>query len=235
MLVIPAIDIQNGKCVRLTKGQLAEKTIYYEDPLDAVKFWEKSGAKRIHIVDLDGAFGIGTNLQLIEKMIKSTKMKIEVGGGIRTVETAEKLINLGVERVVVGTSAVKNPDFVRELSEAIGQNSVIVDLAHKNGKPAISGWTEFIEKDIFEFGETMEQKGAGYILFSSVESDGAFTGPDVQNTKKMVETVNIPVIAAGGIRNKQDILDLRNIGVGGIVVGKAFYENRIKFEDIKNI
>ncbi|MHA1729550.1 MAG: 1-(5-phosphoribosyl)-5-[(5-phosphoribosylamino)methylideneamino]imidazole-4-carboxamide isomerase [Promethearchaeota archaeon] len=235
-IVIPAIDIQNGKCVRLTNGLINRKTIYFKDPIEALNFWENEGAKRIHIVDLDGAFGIGTNYSLIEKMIKhKASLEIQIGGGIRSVKKARKLIDLGVDKIITGTEAVRNPDFIKELVQSIGKNTIIVALDLKNGKPAIKGWTETVNKDIYEFAKIMEEKGAGYILMTSTEGDGAFIGPDLINTKKMIEAVNIPVFAAGGVRDKRDIIKLKNLGVTGIIIGKALYENRIKYSEVKNI
>lgn len=233
--VIPAIDIQNGKCVRLTKGELDKKTVYYEDPLDALHYWEDQGASRIHIVDLDGAFGIGTNYKLIQRLIKKTDIKIQMGGGIRSKEKALKLAELGVERLVIGTTAVKNPDFITKLNTEIDSSHIIVALDQKNGKPAIKGWTETLDTDIWELGKIMESKGAGYVLISSVEGDGAFTGPDIESTKKMVDSVGIPVIAAGGVRDKEDILALKSINAHGVIVGKAFYERRLDYADVRDL
>jgi len=233
--VIPAIDIQDGKCVRLTRGEIDKKTVYYEDPIEALKFWENVGAEWIHIVDLDGAFGIGTNFKLIEKMVSNSNLKIQVGGGIRNIEKAKKLVDLGVERVVVGTRAVKDPPFIKELKKVIGKESIVVALDFKDGKPAIKGWVETINEDIFKLAKKIEDLGSGYILMSSVRGDGAFTGPDIENTKRMVESVDIPVIAAGGIRNKSDILSLKSIGVFAVIVGKAFYEKKINYEEVKDI
>ncbi|MCP4760888.1 MAG: 1-(5-phosphoribosyl)-5-[(5-phosphoribosylamino)methylideneamino]imidazole-4-carboxamide isomerase [archaeon] len=235
--VIPAVDIQNGTCVRLTKGELDKKTVYYKNPIDALDFWFKEGATKIHIVDLDGAFGIGSNFNLIEEMVNRYKsIDIQVGGGIRDLYTAKKFIELGVKRIIVGTAAIKNPNFIKELQNDIGNEALIIDLAMtKDEKPAIKGWTETINENVFEYAKILEEKGAGAILFTPIAGDGAFTGPDIKNTKKMVETVNIPVIAAGGIRNKEDIFELNKIGVKEVIIGKAFYEKRIIFSDIKNI
>jgi len=211
------------------------KTIYYENPIEALKFWESVGADWIHIVDLDGACGTGSNLNLIEQMVSKSNLNFQVGGGIRIVEKAKKLIEVGVKRVVVGTKAIENPEFVKELKSVIGKNSIVVALDFKYGMPAIKGWTETVNENIFELAKRMELNGAGYILISSVESDGTFRGPDFENTKRMVDSVNIPVIAAGGIRDKNDILSLKNINVYAVVVGKAFYEKRIDFNEVKNI
>ncbi|MHA1821134.1 MAG: 1-(5-phosphoribosyl)-5-[(5-phosphoribosylamino)methylideneamino]imidazole-4-carboxamide isomerase [Promethearchaeota archaeon] len=235
MEIIPAIDIQDGKCVRLTKGLLEKKTVYYEDPLDALHYWEEQGATRLHIVDLDGAFGIGTNYKLIKRIVNSTSIGIQVGGGIRTIEKAKKLIELGVERVIIGTAAVKNPNIVSRLEKEIGRDKIIVALDQKKGKLVIKGWTEAVEYDLFEFAKLIESKGAGGILISSVEGDGAFTGPDLETTKKMVASVNIPIIAAGGVRNTEDIRNLYEINVNAVIIGKAFYEGRLGFKECMNL
>lgn len=233
--VIPAIDIQGGKCVRLTKGDINQKTIYYQNPIEALHFWEEQGAQRIHVVDLDGAFNINTNYELIEQLVQQTKIKIQVGGGIRDLKKAKKLIEIGVDRVIIGTTAIKNPHFVSEVSDVIGKEKTIVALDHKNGKPAIQGWVETVDQDLFHLAKIMQNKGAGMILISSAESDGAFTGPDLETTKKMIQSVKIPVIAAGGVRDKQDVLDLIGIGVYGVIIGKAFYEDRLKYPEVKNL
>ena len=233
--MIPAIDIHNGKCVRLTQGLIESRTVYYENPLDVLKFWEGEGAERLHIVDLDGAFGSGSNYKLIKEMVLKTSIKLQVGGGIRSIESAVKLKNIGVDRIVIGTAALKNPDFIEKLSDSVEKGSIIVAIDMKNNKPAIEGWTETIDSDIFKSAQLMEKNGADYILFSSVESDGTFSGPDLINTKKMTETVKIPIIAAGGVRNIDDVINLKEIGVEGVIIGKAFYENRMKFSNVKNL
>ncbi|MHA1467345.1 MAG: HisA/HisF-related TIM barrel protein [Promethearchaeota archaeon] len=199
MEVVPAIDISDGKCVRLFKGKKGTETVYYENPLDALNFWINKGAKRLHFVDLDGAWGSDKNKIVLKNMIKkaSDKLKVQIGGGIRSYDQAIDLINIGADRIIIGTLAVKNPEIVKKLAK-------------------------------------ISKLGAGYILFSAVEADGAFTGPDIKNIKKMVNSVNIPVYAAGGVRNEKDFKDLEDIGVYGVIVGKAFYENKIPFSIITN-
>ncbi len=229
MIVIPAVDLREGKTVRLVKGVPGTETTYYEDPLDAVQHWQQLGAKILHIVDLDAALGLGTNIDVIKKIITASRVELQVGGGIRTIEYAKDLIAAGVSRVVCGTSAVKNPSFVAELAQAIGSPRVIVALDHVKGKVAVKGWTEVTNLDAFEIAKSMEARGAGQILFSAVEADGALTGPDLTMTGKMVNTVHIPVLAAGGIRNIEDLKQLKRINVYGVIVGKALYENKIKY------
>lgn len=235
MRVIPAIDLREGKTVRLVKGVAGTETTYFENPLDAVRHWEQQGAKILHVVDLDAALGLGTNINIIRQIIATSHVEIQVGGGIRTIEYAKDLVSAGVARVVCGTSAVKNPSFVEDLSRAIGSSRVVVALDHVQGKVATKGWTEITNLDAFDVAKTMERSGASQILFSAVEADGALVGPDLQMTKKMVKTVSIPVLAAGGIRNLEDLKQLKRINVYGVIVGKALYEHRINFHDVLNI
>jgi len=235
MEIIPAIDISSGKCVRLFKGKKGTEKIYYENPIDALNFWIDQGAKRLHFVDLDGAWGSDKNKQLLKNMIKkaSHKLKVQIGGGIRSYEGAIELINLGADRVIIGTLAVKNPKIIKKLANSIGSSRIVVALDYKEGKIATHGWTEQTDIDPFIFGREISSLGAGFILFSAVEADGAFTGPDFKNIEKMVEAVDIPIYAAGGVRDENDILKLNETGIHGVVVGKAFYENKLPFSILK--
>ena len=236
MEVIPAIDISDAKCVRLYKGKKGTEKVYFEDPLEALAFWIEKGAKRIHFVDLDGAWGSNKNKELLNKMIQkaSGQLKIQIGGGIRSIDAAIKLVEEGVDRVIIGTLAVNNPEVIKSLAEKIGSERIIVALDYKEDKIATHGWTEQTDKNPFSFGKKIEELGAGFILFSSVEADGAFVGPDLKNVEKMVNSVAIPVYAAGGVRNEEDINQLQKIGVQGVIVGKAFYENKLSFSLVKN-
>ena len=236
MEIIPAIDVSGGKCVRLFKGRKGTEKVYYENSLDALDFWVKQGAQRLHFVDLDGAWGSDKNKLLLKNMIikASDIVKVQIGGGIRTYEAAVELIEIGADRIILGTLAVKNPEIIEKLARKIGSECIIVALDYKNGRIATHGWTKQSDKNPFIFGKKIATLGAGYILFSAVESDGAFTGPDLDNIKKMVNTVKIPVYAAGGVRHEKDIRDLKNIGVHGVIIGKAFYERKIPFSIIKN-
>ncbi|MEX2681886.1 MAG: 1-(5-phosphoribosyl)-5-[(5-phosphoribosylamino)methylideneamino]imidazole-4-carboxamide isomerase [Candidatus Sigynarchaeota archaeon] len=228
-VVIPAIDLREGKCVRLTKGEIGTETTYYEKPVDALKHWMALGARTIHVVDLDAAAGIGNNQATIKDLVAAAgkKADIQVGGGIRSVEIADAYLALGVKRVVVSTAAVKKPSIVKQISVKHGSESIIVALDHRNEKVQVKGWTEDSGKDIYEMGKIMAANGAGFILLSSVEADGAFAGPDLAATAKMVKSVGIPVFAAGGTRNLGDIKDLREVGAAGVIIGKALYEGKI--------
>ncbi|MGV9171019.1 MAG: 1-(5-phosphoribosyl)-5-[(5-phosphoribosylamino)methylideneamino]imidazole-4-carboxamide isomerase [Promethearchaeia archaeon] len=237
MEIIPAIDISQGKCVRLYKGKKGTEKVYFEDPLEALNFWIEKEATRLHFVDLDGAWGSDENKKLLKKMIEEAnthQVKVQIGGGIRTVSAASELVKIGANRVIIGTMAIKNPDAIEVLSQKVGSEHIIVALDYKSGKIATHGWTKETDLDPFSFGKTIETKGAGAILFSSVEADGAFIGPDIQNIKKMVKSVTIPVYAAGGVRNKADIDALQKInGLKGVIVGKAFYEHKLPFDIIQ--
>ncbi len=218
------------------KGEKGTEKIYYENPLDALDFWISQGSQRIHFVDLDGAWGSDKNKELLKKMIKkaSNKSKVQIGGGIRSLNAAIELIKIGADRVIIGTLAIKKPEIIKKLTDEVGSKHIIVALDYKQGKISTHGWTKQTDKDPFSFGKKFENLGAGYILFSSVEADGAFTGPDFGNIEKMIKSVKIPVYAAGGVRNEKDIENLKKIGTYGVIIGKAFYEEKIPFSIIKN-
>ncbi|MHA1792246.1 MAG: 1-(5-phosphoribosyl)-5-[(5-phosphoribosylamino)methylideneamino]imidazole-4-carboxamide isomerase [Promethearchaeota archaeon] len=227
--VIPAIDLRNGQCVRLVKGKIGTETYYYKNPVDALKHWKGLGAKTIHVVDLDAAFGTGNNMEIIRDLVKFSgdDVSIQVGGGIRDEKIASDYIKLGVKRIVVGTAAIKKPTFVKKLEKEHGKDKIMVALDHKNENVMIKGWTKDSGKNLYEMGAIMEKNGAGSILLSSVEADGAFEGPDFQSTRKMIERIQIPVFAAGGTRNLEDVIKLRDIGASGVIIGKALYEGKI--------
>ncbi|MBY8983220.1 MAG: 1-(5-phosphoribosyl)-5-[(5-phosphoribosylamino)methylideneamino]imidazole-4-carboxamide isomerase [Candidatus Lokiarchaeota archaeon] len=236
MEIIPAIDISNGKCVRLYKGKKGTEKIYYENPIDALKFWMEQGAERLHFVDLDGAWGSDRNKNILNKMISlaKNKVKVQIGGGIRNIDAFKELIQLGADRIIIGTLAVKNPEVIKILANKFGSEHIIVALDYRNRKIETHGWTQQTNKNPFDFGKIVAEFGAGYILFSAIESDGAFTGPDFENIKEMVKKVSIPIYVAGGIRNEEDLRELSKLGVYGVIIGKAFYENKIPTLIIKN-
>jgi phosphoribosylformimino-5-aminoimidazole carboxamide ribotide isomerase len=237
MDIIPAIDISNGKCVRLFQGVKGSEKIYYENPLEAVKFWIRVGAKRIHFIDLDGAWGSDTNRSLIKTLIKKTSnnLKIQVGGGIRDIDSALELIRIGVDRIILGTIAVKEPNLVQKLISMIGADKIIIAIDYQEEKIATHGWTKLSSKDPFLFGTEMEKLGVKLILFSSIDADGTLAGPDFQNIKKMMNTLKRAAIyVAGGVHNQEDLDKLRKIGVKGVIIGKAFYEQKLPYTIIKN-
>ena len=234
MQIMPAVDLREGKCVRLTKGKPGTEETYYNDPIDAAKYWWEQGATTIHIIDLDAALGLGDNIEIIKAIVKEVDAEFQVGGGIRDIEKALTLHKLGVERVIIGTSAVKNPEMITVLKEKIGSKHIMVALDHVQGKVAIKGWRDVSTFTAFDLAKDIEDKGAGSILFTAVERDGMLTGPDIENTENMVRSVNIPVVAAGGIAKIADVMALKRTGVHGVVIGKAFYRNRFTFKEVLN-
>jgi len=234
MLVIPAIDLKDGKCVRLFKGIESQVKVYDEDPIKVARYWQDQGSKQLHIIDLDGAFGNPDNVNVIKSMVKEVDMEIQVGGGIRTFEKAKGLFDIGVDRLIVGTSAMKDPEFVQKLSDDLGGNHVCVALDFREEKVLIKGWTEETSMNVFDAAKLMESKGAEWILFTSQEADGTLEGissSQLDITKRMVQKTSLKVIAAGGITSLDDLDKLYNVGVAGSVIGKALYEKKIDIKE----
>jgi phosphoribosylformimino-5-aminoimidazole carboxamide ribotide isomerase len=232
MMVIPAVDIKNKKCVQLIQGDPNKKHVELDNPLSVAERWINEGAEMIHLVDLDKAiYQTNTNEEVIKEIIKSVSVPVQVGGGIRTVDDALNLINIGAKRVILGTSAVKNPDIVEELSSKVGKEKIMVALDAKDGRVVIKGWKEKTEYSPVEIGKILEEKGAGSILFTNVDVEGLLKGVDVGPVKELVEALNIPIIASGGITTYDDLLKLKEIGVEGVVVGSAIYKNLIDLKE----
>jgi phosphoribosylformimino-5-aminoimidazole carboxamide ribotide isomerase len=238
--IIPAIDISNGKCVRLSQGIKGTEKVYYEEPYNAIKYWIGKGTKRLHVIDLDGAWGSSKNVSLLFRILNhfSQEVKIQVGGGIRNESFAYQLLDSGADRIIIGTLAVKNPELISKISQKAGNEHVMVAIDYRKSKVLIEGWIDEINVNPFNFAKIIIAKGAGSILFSSAEADGMMKGPDIKSIVKMVGIINpVALYAAGGIRNIEDIMKLKKIGVKGIVIGKAFYEERIDdsiFQDFEN-
>jgi len=231
-MVIPAVDIKNKKCVQLIQGDPDKKHVELDNPLKVAERWINEGAPMIHLVDLDKAiYQTNTNEEVIREIIKSVSVPVQVGGGIRTVDDALNLINIGAERVILGTSAVKNPDIVEDLSSKVGKEKIMVALDAKDGKVVIKGWKEKTEYAPVEIGKILEEKGAGSILFTNVDVEGLLKGVDIRPVRELVEALNIPIIASGGITTYDDLLKLKEIGVDGVVVGSAIYKNIIDLKE----
>lgn len=224
MIVIPAIDLKDGKCVRLLQGKEEEVTVYSDDPAATAKHWTSLGAELIHVVDLDGAFtGEQKNFEKIKAIREAIDILIEVGGGIRDVDRIEKLISLGVDRVIIGTSAAKDPDMVRRACEKF-TGKVLVGIDAKDGKVAVKGWVEVTELDAIEFAEKMQDAGVSGVIYTDISRDGMLSGPNIEAMEKMVSSVNIPVIASGGVSKIDDIKSLMQIkNLWGVITGKALY------------
>jgi phosphoribosylformimino-5-aminoimidazole carboxamide ribotide isomerase len=232
MIVIPAIDLKDGKCVRLLQGKKDEVTVYSDNPAEMAKQWVELGAKLLHVVDLDGAFtGEQKNFEKIKEIRKAIHIPIELGGGIRDIQRIDRLIDLGVDRTIIGTSAAKDPDMVKEACEKY-PGKVLVGIDAKDGKVAVKGWVEVTELEAIEFAEKMEKSGAAGIIYTDISRDGMLTGPNIDAMAKMVQAINIPVIASGGVSKLDDIKSLMQIkDLWGVITGKALYSGALDLKE----
>ncbi len=231
MLLIPAIDLKDGKCVRLRQGRMEETTVFSEDPVAVAERWAEAGARRLHLVDLNGAFaGKPINTQVIRRIANAFPgLPIQVGGGIRDEETVEAYLNAGVHFVIIGTKAVKEPYFVKDLClEYPGH--VIVGLDAKDGKVAVNGWSKLSRHDVIDMAQIFERDGVEAIIYTDIGRDGMMRGVNIEATVELAQSVSIPVIASGGISTLDDIRALCNVkeeGIMGAIIGRALYEGSI--------
>ena len=235
--IIPAVDIKDRKAVRLFKGDPNAVTVYGDDPVSVAKQWEEKGAKHLHIVDLDGAFeGRPKNYKIVEKIVASVSIPVEFGGGLRNFEAAKTMIDIGVERIVIGSLAYTNKDEFMKIVDAF-PNKVVVGIDAKDGKVAIKGWLEKTQYTPLEFAKQYDQLDIWGFLYTDVNRDGAMVGPNIEGTKKLAENLKHPVIASGGVGSIEDVqklYQLKKYGVYGVVVGKALYEGKIKLEYLED-
>ncbi|MEW6215541.1 MAG: 1-(5-phosphoribosyl)-5-[(5-phosphoribosylamino)methylideneamino]imidazole-4-carboxamide isomerase [Nitrospirota bacterium] len=232
MIVIPAIDLKDGQCVRLLQGKRDTVTVYSSDPAATARRWKSCGAKLIHIVDLDGAFtGNLKNLDAIIKIRRSVKIPLQVGGGIRNIGNIIKLFSAGIERVVIGTAVIEDPEFVTySCSKYPGR--VLIGVDAKEGRVAIRGWEEDILVDAIELARRLEIVGAAGIIYTDIARDGTLSGPNLEEIRKIVEGLNIPVIAAGGVSCIEDIKNLMKIrNLWGVITGKAIYTGSLNLRE----
>lgn len=233
MLIYPAIDIKNGKCVMLTQGKFDEEKIYYEDPKEVAKLWQEKGAKFLHIVDLDGALeGKSKNLSIIEEIVKEINIPIQLGGGIRSLKTIKTLINIGVNRVIIGTKAIQDREMLKKAVNMYGEK-IVVAIDAKSGYVAVDGWTKTSTVDALEFAKEIEGLEVKTIVYTDIEMDGMLKGPNFEAIKKMKKNVSIDIIASGGVSSVDDLQKLSEIGVAGAIVGKALYEGKIDLVNLK--
>ncbi|MFA6549099.1 MAG: 1-(5-phosphoribosyl)-5-[(5-phosphoribosylamino)methylideneamino]imidazole-4-carboxamide isomerase [Candidatus Margulisiibacteriota bacterium] len=230
--IIPAIDIINGKCVRLTQGRYSAETVYSADPLEIAKKWEAAGAARLHIIDLDGArTGLPKNIALIKNIAHAVKIPLQVGGGIRNISVIKELLDAGVDRIILGTTAVNNPNTLAKFCEAFGEQlAVAVDV--KNGKIATEGWAKLSNKDVFTLAKGAIELGVKRFVYTDVSRDGMLGGPNIEAIKTFLAAVNAAVIASGGISSAEDVAKIKETGVEGCIIGKALYEGKVKLEEI---
>ncbi len=232
MLVIPAIDLKDGLCVRLLQGKKEDATVYSDAPASTARRWEACGARLLHVVDLDGAFtGNQKNIESIRRIREAVKMDIEVGGGIRDMERIELLLGVGINRVILGTVAIERPELVKEACKRY-PGKVVVGIDAKSGFVAVKGWVEVTEVKAIELALRMQDYGVWGIIYTDISRDGMMTGPNIPAIREMVETVHIPVIASGGVSSIDDIKRLKEIkGLYGVITGKALYSGAIDLKE----
>ncbi|MAF99651.1 MAG: 1-(5-phosphoribosyl)-5-[(5-phosphoribosylamino)methylideneamino]imidazole-4-carboxamide isomerase [Acidiferrobacteraceae bacterium] len=235
MMLIPAIDIKGGRCVRLRQGKMDEETVFGEDPVVISDQWVEAGARRLHLVDLDGALsGEPVNADVIHEIVaRHPDLPVQVGGGIRDEDTAEVYIEAGVRYVIIGTKAVNAPHFVSDLCAEF-PGHVIVGLDVKDGKVAIDGWSKLSHHDAIDIAQHFERDGVEAIIYTDISRDGMLSGVNIESTRKLAAALRIPVIASGGIHNLDDIRELGRVaseGITGAITGRAIYEGTLDFAE----
>ncbi|TYO96264.1 1-(5-phosphoribosyl)-5-[(5-phosphoribosylamino)methylideneamino]imidazole-4-carboxamide isomerase [Desulfallas thermosapovorans] len=235
MLIIPAIDLRAGKCVRLVEGKLDRETIYSNDPAAVARVWQGSGARMLHVVDLDGAFaGSPRNLETIQEILKAVTIPVQVGGGIRDLATVERLLQMGVARVILGTVAIQNPALVAEACKRFGSEHIVVGIDARDGKVAIEGWGLTAEKDALELADEISRMGITRVVFTDISRDGTLKGPNTEAIRNLAMSSKLKVIASGGVSTIQDIValhELAPLGVEGVIVGKALYAGTVSIDE----
>jgi phosphoribosylformimino-5-aminoimidazole carboxamide ribotide isomerase len=239
MLLIPAIDIKDGKCVRLRQGDMKDTTIFADDPVAAARRWVQAGAQRLHIVDLDGAVaGEPVNADLVHRIVEEfPELPIQIGGGIRDEETVEAYLNAGVQYVILGTKAVNEPDFVSDLCVEFPRH-IIVGLDAREGKLAVEGWSKLSKHDLVDLAQHFENDGVEAILYTDISRDGMLSGINIEATRALAESIRIPVIAAGGLTSLDDlkaVCEIGDSGVVGVVAGRSIYEGTLDFSQGLNL
>lgn len=240
MLLIPAIDLKEGRCVRLKQGLMEQATVFSDSPAEMALHWRNQGARRLHLVDLNGAFaGVPQNFPAIKEILAAVAkdIPVQLGGGIRDLGTIEKYLDLGLTDVIIGTAAVKNPEFVREACKEFPRQ-IIVGLDAKDGMVAIDGWATVTEHHVVDLAQRFEDDGVNSIIYTDIGRDGMMSGVNIEATVKLAQSVNIPIIASGGLTNLDDIHALCAVekeGVSGAITGRAIYEGSIDFAQAQKL
>ena len=231
MEVIPAIDLKGGRCVRLLQGDFDKETVFSTDPGAVARGWEQAGAPRIHVVDLEGAAsGRPENAGAVARILGSVDIPVQLGGGVRNMETLEGWLDKGIQRVVLGTAAVEDPDFLREALRRFGE-SVVVGIDARDGRVAASGWKRTTEVDAIELIERMKGFGVRRIIYTDISRDGMLSGPNLESVRQVVSKAGIPVIASGGVSTIEHLKSLRELGVEGAIVGRALYTGDVNLTE----
>ncbi len=227
MLIIPAVDMRGGRCVRLTRGSFGEETVYFDDPVEPALKWQQQGAGYLHVVDLDGALqGEPKNIKELGRIIKAVDIPVQFGGGVRTAETAGQVLDMGVDRVILGTGAVDSPELIEELC-ARHPGRVAIGIDQRGGKVAIKGWVESSELSFIDLARRVEAFGPRAIIFTDISRDGMLQGPNVELLEELLDAVKVPVIISGGVTTLEDVKTLSGLPVEGAIIGKALYTGAI--------
>jgi len=234
LVIIPAIDLKGGKCVRLLQGDFERVTVYSDHPVEMAHLWREKGAERLHPVDLDGSVaGIPQNAEIISQIVKEVRLPVEIGGGIRDLPTIKRYLDMGVQWVILGTAALKDRSFVYEACDLF-PGHVILGIDASNGRVAVEGWTEQSAVTALELAKSYEKRGIAAVIYTDISRDGMQTGVNVESTKSLAEEIDIPVIASGGVATLEDIkklLPLEKAGITGVILGKALYSGAIALEE----
>lgn len=234
MIVFPAIDLKNGKCVRLLQGKKDSETIYFENPTEVAKMWESQGAEYLHLVDLDGAFdGEPKNLNVVKEIVETLNIPVELGGGIRTLEIAQKYIDIGVARIIIGTQAIKDAHFLESLLNLYDEK-VCVSIDAKKGIVCTEGWVETSNIEALELAGRLEKLGVSTLVYTDISKDGMMTGPNFEMLDILNKSLNMDIIASGGVSSVEDMLRLQEMKLYGAITGKALYEGTINLEKLLN-
>lgn len=232
MLLIPAIDLKNGQCVRLRQGRMDDVTVFSNDPVSMAKRWADEGAERLHVVDLDGAVkGQPVNLKAVEQIAAAISIPVQIGGGVRDEETVQRYLNAGVAYIIIGTKAVNTPHFLRDLCIEFPRH-IIVGLDAKDGRVALNGWAKLTQHDVVDMAQHCERDGVEAIIYTDIGRDGMMNGFNVESTSRLAKAVNTPVFASGGVSSLDDIRRLKDLegdGVAGAIIGRALYEGSLDF------
>ena len=238
MIFFPAIDIYQGKCVRLEKGDFEKKTIFNEDPVDQAKFFEDMGCNWIHVVDLDGAKnGSSSNFNIVEEISLKTNLKIQFGGGVRSIAKIKSLLDAGIERVVIGTKAINDISFLDVVCRDF-PNKIVIGIDARKGKVSIEGWTKDSGINANELAINAEKKGVCAIIFTDIDKDGLMSGPNIPSTLEIAKAVNIPVIVSGGVSGIEDVIEVKEnegSGIGGVICGRAVYDKKVDIKEALKI
>ena len=234
MKIIPAIDLMDGKVVRLVKGDAKKKTIYSDNPLEIARKWEKAGADMLHLVDLDATLGSGSNLQLIQKMVNEVSIPVQVAGGLRDESIISEALKFA-SRIVLGTIAFKDKEILQKLLASFGKERIAISVDHVNGTIVVEGWQKSTGIQLLDGINSFVEMGFSEFLLTNVNRDGTLQGPDLESLHKACEIKNTNVIASGGISNIDDVISVKESKAYGVILGKALYENMISIEEIKKV